>query len=173
MTQDKPIYLWNAKPIRISLFAITMQLSSSCSPSCSTPSGWEVKMVPLSFGFLVLACAVSPYALAIPFPAFFENSFFLPTYSASKAGRRAEIGWKVRYATLGFALTALTFLEVISGRSDPEQILRDSYILWAIFYTDAALKVNKIQYLFGVICRPGYLILSYLVFFFIIFDICP
>ena len=129
-------------------------------------------MVPLSFGFLVLACAVSPYALAIPFPAFFENSFFLPTYSASKAGRRAEIQWKVRYATLGFALTALTFLEVISGRSDPKHILRDSYILWAIFYTDAALKVNKIQYLFGVICRPGYLILSYLVFFFM-FDICP
>jgi len=125
----------------LSLFAVTMKLSSSFSPSCT--SGWEVEMVPLSFGFIVLACAVSPYVLAIPFPAFLENSFFLPTYMASTAGRIAEIEWKVRYATLGFALTALPFLEFISGRSDPKQILRDSYILWAIFYTDAALKVRR------------------------------
>ena len=157
----------------LSLFAVTMKLSSSFSPSspvgvastmklssklrlvpemteatmavASTP-GWDVGTVDLSVGFIVLACAVSPYALAIPFPAFFENNFFLPTYDGGEAGRRAEIEWKCRYATLGFALMALAFFEVISGESDPSRILRDSYILWAIFYTDAALKVNKIQY---------------------------
>ena len=137
----------------------------------STP-GWDVRTVDLSVGFIVLACAVSPYAFAIPFPAFFANNMFLPTYDAGDAGRRAEIEWKVRYATLGFALMALSFFEVISGESDPSMILRDSYILWAIFYTDAALKVNKIQYMFGIICRPGCIIFSGLVFF-SMFDICP
>jgi len=154
----------------LSLFAVTMKLSSSFSPSspvgvactmktssklllvpemteatmavASTP-GWDVETVDLSVGFIVLACAVSPYAFAIPFPAFFQNNMFLPTYDAGDAGRRAEIEWKVRYATLGFALMALSFFEVISGESDPSMILRDSYILWAIFYTDAALKVRR------------------------------
>jgi len=97
----------------------------------------------LAVGFIILACAETPYALAIPFPSFFNTIMFLPTYRDDELGRLAEIAWKVRYATLGLALTALSFFEVMSGESDPSQILKDSYILWAIFYTDAALKVRK------------------------------
>jgi len=179
----------------LSLFALTMKLSSSFSPSpvgaaltvksfippfpstshrhvttsssTTTCTSTKLMLVPevteavavvsspgsddkirLAVGFIILACAETPYALAIPFPSFFNTIMFLPTYRDDELGRLAEIAWKVRYATLGLALTALSFFEVMSGESDPSQILKDSYILWAIFYTDAALKVNKIQYIF-------------------------
>mmetsp|Transcript_7349 Transcript_7349/g.8540 ORF Transcript_7349/g.8540 Transcript_7349/m.8540 type:complete len:242 (-) Transcript_7349:25-750(-) len=108
----------------------------------STP-GWDVDKVRLSVGFITIACAASPYALSLLFPSTTEDAFFLPMYVKGEAGRRAEIQWKNRYSTLGLALAALSFFEVMSGESDPSQVLKDSYILWAIFYTDAALKVRR------------------------------
>ncbi|KAI2492642.1 hypothetical protein MHU86_21918 [Fragilaria crotonensis] len=58
-------------------------------------------------------------------------------------GREAEIGWKVRYATLALLLTSLTAGEVLFF---PDRgsvaILRDSYLLWAVFYTEATRKIR-------------------------------
>jgi hypothetical protein len=98
----------------------------------------------LIVGFGTIAAACTPYFLGVIFKDFFNDSFFIPTYEDDEAGRIAEIGWKVRYATLGLALTTLTFLEVyLFPENDPARILRDSYVLWAIFYTDATLKIRR------------------------------
>jgi hypothetical protein len=98
----------------------------------------------LVVGFGMIAAACTPYALGIVFKDFFNDSFFLPIYADDDDGRIAEIGWKVRYATLGLALTTLAFLEVyLFPENDPARILKDSYILWAIFYTEATLKIRR------------------------------
>jgi len=98
----------------------------------------------LVVGFGTIAAACTPYFLGVVFKDFFNDSFFIPTYEDDEAGRIAEIGWKVRYATLGLALTTLAFLEVyLFPENDPARILKDSYILWAIFYTDATLKIRR------------------------------
>jgi len=94
----------------------------------------------------MIAAACTPYVLGTTklLKDFFNESFFLPIYNDDTAGREAEIGWKVRYATLGLALTTLMFLEVfVKAESDPVQILRDSYIAWAVFYTEATLKIRR------------------------------
>ena len=96
----------------------------------------------LVVGFVTIAMACTPYVLGTIFPTFFNDGFFLPVYNADESGRVAEIGWKVRYATLGLALTTLTFLEVYYGDKEAVGVLRDSYILWAIFYTEATRKVS-------------------------------
>ena len=96
----------------------------------------------LAVGFVTIAAACTPYVLGTIFPTFFNDSFFLPVYKADDTGRIAEIGWKVRYASLGLALTTLAFYEVyFVHKQDAVEILRDSYILWAIFYTEATRKV--------------------------------
>lgn len=98
----------------------------------------------LVVGFGIICAAVTPYVLAIPFKDFFNKNMFVPVYEDDELGRLAEIGWKVRYATLGLALTILAFSEVyIMDVPDPVKILKDSYVLWAIFYTDATLKIYR------------------------------
>ena len=97
----------------------------------------------LAVGFVTIAAACSPYVLGVFFKDFFNDSFFLPVYAEDDDGRIAEIGWKVRYATLGLALTTLAFLEVyFFPENDPARILKDSYIIWAIFYSEATRKIR-------------------------------
>lgn len=99
----------------------------------------------LIVGFGTIAAAAStPYVFGVFFPDFFNDSFFLPVYAEDDTGRIAEIGWKVRYASLGLALTTLAFLEIyLNPENDVVGILRDSYILWAIFYTEATRKIRS------------------------------
>jgi len=96
--------------------------------------------VDLVVGFGIIAAASTPYV----FGAFTNRlGFFLPIYAEDDSGRVAEIGWKVRYATLGIALTTLVFLEVYyHPENDVAKVLRDSYVLWAIFYTEATRKIR-------------------------------
>lgn len=97
----------------------------------------------LVLGFGVIAAACTPYVCGIVYPDFFEEYFFLPIYNEDEDGRAAEIGWKVRYAALGLSLTLLAFLEVkYFPEHDPTRILRDSYVLWALFYTEATRKIR-------------------------------
>ena len=93
--------------------------------------------------------------LGIFFPDFFEDKFFLPIYKENEEGRIAEIGWKVRYATLGLLLTALSAGEVIFfADRGSVQVLRDSYILWAIFYTEALRKIRA-EAKADILRKPG------------------
>jgi len=97
----------------------------------------------LTVGFVTIVAACTPYVLGVLFPKFFNNSFFLPVYKEDDAGRIAEIGWKVRYASLGLALTTLVFLEAyVDPAKDIMNVLKDSYIVWAIFYTEATRKIR-------------------------------
>lgn len=98
----------------------------------------------LTVGFVTIVAACTPYVLGVIFPKFFNKSFFLPVYEEDDAGRVAEIGWKVRYASLGLALTTLLFLEVyVNPTKDIASVLKDSYIAWAIFYAEATRKVRS------------------------------
>lgn len=116
-------------------------------PTLGGPSSTSLSMgssdLDLVVGFVTIAAACTPYVLGTIFPTFFNDGFFLPVYNADESGRVAEIGWKVRYATLGLALTTLTFLEVYYGDKEAVGVLRDSYILWAIFYTEATRKIRS------------------------------
>ena len=97
----------------------------------------------LLVGFITIIAACTPYFLALIFPSFINEEFFLPVYEDNEDGREAEIGWKVRYATLALLLTSLTAGEVLFF---PDRgsvaILRDCYLLWAVFYTEATRKIR-------------------------------
>ena len=98
----------------------------------------------LVVGYVSVAAACTPYVLGTIFPKFFDKTIFLPIYNEDESGRIAEIGWKVRYASLGLALTTLVFAEVYFADKDSVGILRDSYILWALFYAEATRKVRML-----------------------------
>jgi hypothetical protein len=67
---------------------------------------------------------------------------FYPSTMQTKADELQRLDGKfVMLPTLGLALTTLTFLEVYYGDKEAVGVLRDSYILWAIFYTEATRKV--------------------------------
>jgi hypothetical protein len=123
--------------------ATTTSTTSTASTSSSTALSAAAPDVDLVVGFGTIAAACTPYFLGLVFKDFFNDSFFLPVYANDDEGRIAEIGWKVRYATLGLALTTLAFLEVyLFPENDPARILKDSYIVWAIFYTEATRKIR-------------------------------
>eukprot|EP00560_Eucampia_antarctica_P004926 CAMPEP_0197833914 /NCGR_PEP_ID=MMETSP1437-20131217/20538_1 /TAXON_ID=49252 ORGANISM="Eucampia antarctica, Strain CCMP1452" /NCGR_SAMPLE_ID=MMETSP1437 /ASSEMBLY_ACC=CAM_ASM_001096 /LENGTH=144 /DNA_ID=CAMNT_0043438243 /DNA_START=284 /DNA_END=718 /DNA_ORIENTATION=+ len=56
--------------------------------------------------------------------------------------RNAEIYWKLMYATLGLSLTVLQFVEVFVSKMSAIDILKDSLVVWAIFYTGAIVKIR-------------------------------
>lgn len=86
--------------------------------------------------------AVTPYFVGLFFPKFLFREFFLPVYGENdEAGRRAEIYWKLMYATQGLVLTALTFASAIE-HIDSARALRNSYIAWALFYIAAIIKIR-------------------------------
>ena len=158
-----------ARTLMLSAFALTAEVTTAFAPAgrvlitpgilgSNTPAA-KVMSSPdlttlsmsntdpdLAVGFVTIAAACTPYVLGTIFPTFFNDGFFLPVYKADDTGRVAEIGWKVRYATLGLALTTLAFYEVyFADKQDAAGILRDSYVLWAIFYAEATRKVCLIQ----------------------------
>jgi hypothetical protein len=94
-------------------------------------------------GYWTLFAALTPYLLGLLFPTFFNKNFFLPVYTDDKVGRQAEIYWKLMYAVLGLALTTLSYVEItVLEINDAIRILRDSYCLWAVFYTAATIKIR-------------------------------
>lgn len=97
----------------------------------------------LVVGFATIVAACTPYVVGVFLPKAVAG-LFSPIYKDNKAGRDAEIGWKVRYAALGLALTILVAAEVLW---DPEQdivdTLRDCYVVWGIFYTEATRKIRS------------------------------
>jgi hypothetical protein len=94
----------------------------------------------VAFGMICAACA--PYVVGLFFPRLLDKLFFLPVYTNDKAGRKAEIYWKLMYATLGLSLTTLGFVEVFFTDRSPTAILKDSYVLWSLFYTAAIIKIR-------------------------------
>mmetsp|Transcript_1980 Transcript_1980/g.7639 ORF Transcript_1980/g.7639 Transcript_1980/m.7639 type:complete len:84 (+) Transcript_1980:469-720(+) len=46
------------------------------------------------------------------------------------------------YATLGLSLTTLAVIEVFTTDRNAATILRDSYLLWSVFYTAAIIKIR-------------------------------
>ena len=105
----------------------------------------------LVVGYGVIAAACTPYVIGVVFPTFFDNLF--PIYPENDVGRKAEIGWKVRYAALALALTTLAAAEVfVNPNKDIVGVLRDSYIVWAIFYTEATRKIRA-EALDGIITK--------------------
>jgi len=65
-------------------------------------------------------------------------------YDDTEEGRAAEVAWKTRYASLALALTTLAASEVLWNPSrDIVETLRDSFVVWAIFYTEAIRKIRE------------------------------
>ena len=103
-----------------------------------------VKDSDLFVGMFTIACASTPYALQLVLPKVLNTKFFLPIYTDTIAGREAEIGWKTRFATLGFVCTVLTFKTFFFGdQMSTDQVLRDQYLAWAIFYANATYMIYK------------------------------
>ncbi|KAJ8602254.1 hypothetical protein CTAYLR_003633 [Chrysophaeum taylorii] len=101
-----------------------------------------VQQEALIVGYLMLLAAVSPYVLGLFFPQTLNEQFFLPIYKDDAVGRTAEIYWKLMYATLGILLTTLAVVEVFTTNVSAAQLLRDTYLLWATFYTAATVKIR-------------------------------
>ena len=98
----------------------------------------------LFVGMFTITCASTPYVLQLILPNLLNTKFFLPVYTDTIAGREAEIGWKTRFATLGFFCTLMTFKTYYLGdMMSTDQVLRDQYIAWAIFYADATYTIFK------------------------------
>lgn len=99
----------------------------------------------LAVGMAILAAALTPYVLGLFFPKFLFQNFFVAIYKEEYKDepvvRNAEIYWKLLFATQGLVQTTLLFVEAISDRT-AQQLLRDSYIYWAIFYIFATLKIR-------------------------------
>ena len=103
-----------------------------------------VKDSDLFVGMFTIACASTPYALQLVLPKVLNTKFFLPIYTDTIAGREAEIGWKTRFATLGFVCTVLTFKTFYLGdQMSTDLVLRDQYLAWAIFYANATYMIYK------------------------------
>jgi predicted membrane protein len=97
----------------------------------------------LIVGFATIVAACTPYVLGVFLPKEMSG-FFSPIYKDNKAGRDAEIGWKVRYAALALALTVLIAAEVLwDPQQDIVDTLRDCYVVWGIFYTEATRKIRS------------------------------
>ena len=101
-----------------------------------------VQQEALVVGYLMLLAAVSPYVLGLFFPEALNEQFFLPIYKNDEDGRKAEIYWKLMYATLGILLTTVAVVEVFTTDVSAAQLLRDTYLLWALFYTAATAKIR-------------------------------
>jgi len=98
----------------------------------------------LFVGMFAVMCGTTPYALQIVFKDLFNNLMFAGIYTDTTEGREAEIGFKTRFATLALLLTLLTFVDIYFY---PERtfdvVLKQQYVVWAIFYTDATLKIRR------------------------------
>ncbi|OEU14531.1 hypothetical protein FRACYDRAFT_241077 [Fragilariopsis cylindrus CCMP1102] len=129
-------------------FTTTTTTTTTRSPTTGTSTtlyvaDW-VKDSDLFVGMFTIACASTPYALQLVLPKVLNTKFFLPIYTDTIAGREAEIGWKTRFATLGFVCTVLTFKTFYLGNQmSTDLVLRDQYLAWAIFYADAAYDIYK------------------------------
>lgn len=98
-------------------------------------------------GFVMICMATSPYVLGVFLPRPLFQSFFVPIYKDDtkddvEKARNAEIYWKLLYTTLGLYLTVQSFGEAVTMDLDPIDILKDSYIGWAVFYTIALIKIR-------------------------------
>ena len=104
----------------------------------------------LGLGVAVIAAAMTPYVLGLFLPNILKEKFFVNIYRDDRKEtdevRDAEIYWKLMFATLGLGNITYIFIAAIN-RSDITQVLRDCYILWALFYLSATWKVRKERHL--------------------------
>uniref|UniRef100_A0A7S1GP18 Uncharacterized protein n=1 Tax=Cyclophora tenuis TaxID=216820 RepID=A0A7S1GP18_CYCTE len=93
----------------------------------------------------MIAAAMTPYVLGLFFPRMMFKNFFVAIYRDEVKDepevRNAEIYWKLMFAAQGLVQTILLFVEAMKERS-AKQLLRDSYVAWAIFYICATLKIR-------------------------------
>ncbi|KAL7562536.1 hypothetical protein ACA910_015420 [Epithemia clementina (nom. ined.)] len=152
----RPSYRDTSRP---PLFPITTTVTTATEPSTASSSslsayyGLEgvtsvIQSDPaLVAGFVMICMATFPYVLGIIYPGPLFNSFFIPIYKDEteqdvEKARDAEIYWKLMYATLGLFLTILAFGEAVTTDRNVIEILKDSYIGWAVFYTAATFKIK-------------------------------
>eukprot|EP00571_Detonula_confervacea_P003745 CAMPEP_0172320032 /NCGR_PEP_ID=MMETSP1058-20130122/39431_1 /TAXON_ID=83371 /ORGANISM="Detonula confervacea, Strain CCMP 353" /LENGTH=213 /DNA_ID=CAMNT_0013035209 /DNA_START=33 /DNA_END=674 /DNA_ORIENTATION=+ len=97
----------------------------------------DPKDADLVAGFIIVACAKTPYILEPLDPFKILTNKFVDTFTNDEEGKKAEIGYKTRLAALGVAITALAFYEVyFVEETNAATILRDSYVIWALYYTE-------------------------------------
>jgi len=132
------------RPYETTKFTTTTTTTTTRTASTTLYVADWVKDSDLFVGMFTIACASTPYVLQLFLPKVLNTIFFLPIYTDTTAGREAEIGWKTRFATLGFVCTVLTFKTFYFGdQMSTDQVLRDQYLAWAIFYADAAYNIYK------------------------------
>jgi len=105
-------------------------------------------------GTFVVFCATSPYVLGVVFPETMYKLMFKHVYKdeatleaqgiAIDLPDRAEITWKNMYSSVGFFITLAAFQEANTPiRPDVTGVLRDTFLIWAIFYVLATIKLRK------------------------------
>ena len=100
----------------------------------------------LSFGAAVIAMAMTPYVAGLVLPNFLHEKFFIDIYrddiKESNEVRDAEMYWKLMFAALGLGTITYIFIDAANGAA-ATQALRSTYIIWALFYLSATLKIYK------------------------------
>ena len=130
------------RPYETTKFTTTTTTTTTRTASTTLYVADWVKDSDLFVGMFTIACASTPYVLQLFLPKILNTRFFLPIYTDTIAGREAEIGWKTRFATLGFVCTVLTFKTFYFGdQMSTDQVLRDQYLAWAIFYANATYMI--------------------------------
>jgi len=108
----------------------------------------------LVVGTFTVFCATSPYVVGVVFPKTMEKLMFKHVYKSydtlEKEGidpnlpQSAEVTWKNMYSSVGFFLTLTTFVEANNlNKYDGADVLRDSFVIWTIYYILATIKLRK------------------------------
>jgi len=107
----------------------------------------------LVVGTFTVFCAVTPYMAGILFPKLLNRILFFRIYKTEKElaadgqdqdlSKGAESMWKCMYASMGFLLTLVTFLQANTYDlyTGPD-VLRDQFAIWALFFYAATYKLR-------------------------------
>ena len=108
--------------------------------------GKQVDMTdPLTAGVAVICMAATPYVLGL-FSKWMASK--LRVYKTTTSEDRlkayvAESNWVNMYVALALSLTLFQWIEVqYLGKKSAEEVLRESFFVWSIFYTLAFVKVH-------------------------------
>jgi len=108
----------------------------------------------LVVGTATVSVAVTPYILGLFVPKLMNKLAFFPIYKTEtelvKNGqdkdlaKSAESYWKCMYASMGFLLVLVTFLEANAYTLyTGADVLRDQFAIWALFYYAATYKLRR------------------------------
>jgi len=113
---------------------------------------------PLTAGVAVICMAATPYVLGL-FSKWMASK--LQVYKTSTSDERlkayvAESNWVNMYVALALSLTLFQWIEVqYLGKKSAEEVLKESFFVWSIFYTLAFIKV-RIENHHGMLKDKGF-----------------